>query len=410
MKPNILGLTYGFSFLSAFIMKTRKEQKMKRTELKTRLASLMVYLELRECTNARTFISYRDLEKRLEEKYGKELRPSKNTIYEILREMVDRSEELGVDIIRGNSRQGYALRNREFEEWEIDLFVEVILNSKTLSAVDKKNLIDKCFNYLGPVSEKRMDEIYDYLFGKSSLKVKNKAVEKPNVEETLEMISSAINSGSQIDVEILYHQIGYDKTYTAKIKRTIHPYRVFERNNISYLVYGQSIKDRMLVLYDKIDNINVLRIKKDKAVPIESINEFKKGIDEKRLRKDPFGYLTQSDKEILVAESLIDDEKTARIAKREVEEFFKGNVTFYHDKEKDYIYINDDFEKNLNWFLLHSKEYRIISPESMVQLMKTHTANMYKTYLDGNSEIKKYQDERTAIEYMYRNKRTYLTK
>ena len=46
---------------------------MKRKELKTRLASLMVYLELRECTNARNFISYRDMEKRLEEYPDKDI-------------------------------------------------------------------------------------------------------------------------------------------------------------------------------------------------------------------------------------------------------------------------------------------------------------------------------------------------
>ena len=379
------------------------------TNPKKRLAALMVYLELKECTDPDTFIDSRTLSKRLEDKYGRENRPSHNTVAAILKDMKECSELLDIDVRRGNSRQGYCLAEREFSEWEINLFAETVLNSKTLSAIDKKNLIDKLYNHLGSVSDQKINAVYDLLFSNKKKNKKKDTRAKQDKEDTLTDLSYAISKNRQVEVFVNEQSIQPSKVATIRFKRTIHPYRIFEKNHSSYLVYGRIVLDRLLVFYNRIDDIEVLSVKKDKIHPIENARGFEKGLDEKKLRKDPFGYITKSDGDTVIAEAIIKDEKAMMISKQEVELEFGDSVSFYRDKDSEYLYINDDFEKCLHWFLLHSSEYRVISPESFVDLLRIHTTNMYKTYGGSSLDTSKYKDEQTPIKYMYKNKRSYVT-
>ena len=104
-------------------------------DLKDRLGALMIYLELKDCTDEKTFISSIDMTKRLEERYGKENAPSHNTVAKYLKAMKDYSEELEIDVRKGNSKQGYCLADREFSEYEIQIFVDAVVNSKSLNEI-----------------------------------------------------------------------------------------------------------------------------------------------------------------------------------------------------------------------------------------------------------------------------------
>lgn len=374
-------------------------------DFKDRLAALAIYLELSESTNSNTFVSSTEMTKRLEDKYGKENAPSHNTVAKYLKALMDYSEDLSIDVRRGNSRQGYCLADREFSEWEIRLFVEAILNSKSLSNIDKKNIIDKCYMHLGKDSSEELNDIYYYLFDSKTKKKKS-----VDIEETLEAITEAINKNNKI---IIGTRIS-NKPITQKYSypRKISPYRIFTYDNILYLIYGTNsiVSDKTLLQFDELERIEYIKTLNEKSYPITSIVGYENGIDEKRLRKDPFGYLTKSDDEMIIAEIILEDELAINNSKSEIEKEFGYSVSFCKDKNKNYVYIQDDYEKCLNWFLFHSREYKVTAPKFMVKLLKYYTRNMFITYADEDMNLKEYPNEFYPIKYITKQNKRYYVK
>ena len=204
-------------------------------DLKDRLGALMIYLELKECTNETTFISSLDMTKRLEKRYGKENVPSHNTVARYLKAMKDYSDNLDIDVRKGNSRQGYCLASREFSEWEINFFVENIISSKTLSSTDKEYLISKCFRHLDIMDSEEQERIISYITDAKKIRSKNR-IENNDIRNIISVMTDAIKENKMIVV-----------TFDALNEREmISPYRIFSQENDLYLMYDIKIKNRRI--------------------------------------------------------------------------------------------------------------------------------------------------------------------
>ena len=343
------------------VIKNRKE------DMKDRLAALMIYLELKACTNPNTFISSTDLMTRLEERYGKENAPSHNTVAKYLKAMSEYSDDLGIDVRKGNSRQGYCLAEREFSETEIRIFIEAILNSKTLSAYDKKEMVDKCFLHLG-YEDEEIEGINDYLLNTKEEKHKKKT-EREDIQKTLEILQSAIRNKKQVSFQRLPSMQQKDSNVRVYFRHCVSPYKVFTYEDTIYLMYG--LQNRMskvmkpfILNYIPVKDIHeIALVKGNNYYPIENYEPFRNGISEAKLRKDPFGYIKERKKETVRLELFSDSETRVKRIKRSLQEQFGEDVSFGTANGKTYAYIPGEATGLEEYLLNNSDKCIVVAPE-----------------------------------------------
>lgn len=376
---------------------------------KKRLSSLMVYLDLKENSSFETMLSKRTIEKNLEEKYGKENRPSHNTIGLILKDMKDNSELLDIDVRKGNQKQGYYLANREFNEWEINLFVEAIINSKTLDTFEKKELIEKCFNHLGLLGGEEVEKIIDSLYGKEV-----SINDEINVQENLELINKAIKNNKKIKVFVYYG--GSNNRIRIRFLKIISPYKVFGVNNHLYLLYFYKPKSNssrneedIYLRYERIENLKVKGFLKEDAYDIRKVKGFEKGFDEKKFRKNPLAYISGCSEQTVVAEIIKENVKNERQLKKDLTKYFINEFEIMKNSSKEFLYLNDqiDLKKSYEFFLTRSDIYKVTKPLELAMTLKHHAINMFKTYMEEKTNNEEYQYEPNEGERFYGNKRVY---
>ena len=374
------------------------------TNPKKRLSSLMVYLELKENTNYQTYLDTRTISKNLEEKFGAKNRPSHNTVAAILKDMKECGDLIGVDVKRGNSRQGYCLAEREFTNWEINLFIEAITNNKTLTLFEKKDLIDKCIKHLGFVSDEDYDKIIDPLYENSN----NKNIKNIDIDDTLHKLNKAISEKKKVYIQKYMPTMNNRKTIKHKFyTRLIHPYRIIEINKALYLIYGfnpnetviynkqkknTAHSNKLSLIIQEINNIDVLKTLKDNVADIKTIEGFENGLDEKKLRNDPIGYIRNNHKTIQA--ELLKKGRNGIKARGELKRIFGDDALIYNNSKKEYVYIDADYEKCLKFFLYHPSEFKVIKPVDLVLTIRELTNNLFITY-GKNLKPKKYKSTQT---------------
>ena len=372
------------------------------TNPKKRLSSLMVYLELKDNTNYQTYLDTRTISKNLEEKFGAKNRPSHNTVAAILKDMKECGDLIGVDVKRGNSRQGYCLAEREFSNWEINLFIEAIINNKTLTLYEKKDLIDKCIKHLGYISDEEYGKIIDPLYESAN----DKDIENIDIDETLHKLNKAISEKKKVIIHKYVPVTLNNKTIKHKFyTRPIHPYRIIEINKTLYLIFGynpseavinnnqKKSTDKLIINIQEIKNMDVIRILKDSVTDIKTIEGFEHGLDEKKLRNDPIGYIKKRH-ETIQAELLIQDKGRKEKAIKDLEKTFGDNATILYGNKKDLIYVDADYDKCLKYFLYHSSEFKVVSPIDLVSTIREITNNLFLTY-GKNLKHEEYKDTHT---------------
>ena len=387
--------------------------KNKKEEMKDRLAALMIYLELKECTNPDTFISSTDLMIRLEDRYGKENVPSHNTVAKYLKAMAEYSEELGIDVRKGNSRQGYCLADREFSVAEINLFIEAILNSKTLTSDDKKEMIDKCYTHLG-FEDAEVERLYDYLFDVRK-KRKKQRIEDEDMQEILNTLQKAIDSKTQIRFQDFPARNSSDREHNMRqyVSHTVSPYKIFTYGDISYLMYGfetrSSLMKPFMVNYKPIHDIHGVRLASKKGYyPIENYEPFKNGIDETKLRKDPFKYIREGTEDTVRLEIIVPSGVKTGIVKRELQSLFREDVEFGTSNGRNYAYISGHSDRLTDYLFQNSNKCIVVGPEKWKKSFKRKLGQVYKNYGGRISEfeIEKFAENDNYIETSHNAKQS----
>ena len=357
-------------------------------DLKDRLGALMIYLELKDCTDEKTFISSIDMTKRLEERYGKENAPSHNTVAKYLKAMKDYSEELEIDVRKGNSKQGYCLADREFSEYEIQIFVDAVVNSKSLNEIDKKEIIDKCYRHLGMTDEEQIQRIYDYLFSqnKNRNKVNNKKLDATNF---LEKINKAIKNKQIV-------KLYFPLLTSGKVGYTIaHPYRIFNYENNIYLMYGivhkkNKIMKSHIMTYKNINNFtNVEQINNSYVEPIENYTGFESGINEDKFRRDPFGCIKGNKEKPVMVEILSFHALQIREIKSEMISTFGNDVEFLRKGDREIAYINSNNKKCMSFLFEYSDVCIVVGPEGWKRRFKSKILSTYLKYKPHKKNVEK---------------------
>ena len=364
-------------FIKLKIYNKYKMTKIKNTkkELKDRLAALMIYKELKESTNENIFISSTDLSKNLKEKYGKDNAPSHNTVARYLKAMKDYGDVLEIDIRKGNSKQGYCLASREFSKLEMSILIDATIKNKTLSQLEKKEIIDKCINYLGlDINDDEYIKIINEL-----MKSKNKNhKEKRDNTEIINTLEKATHKHLQAEMILMSNYAGTKNTNTKSL--TINPYKLFQQDHKFYLLY--SIKDfneenknipaymRQVTISEISDIFEVKILNNKDYYPIEKFDDYKDGIDEVEFNKDPFKYIFDRNNKAIEIELIDNPNKEIEHTKRIMKKEFNENVVFYHQGDREIAYVSDNIRKIDNFLLNNFNNCFVIGPEDYVETFK----------------------------------------
>ncbi len=357
----------------------------KKADLKDRLAALMIYKKLKEESNPEVFISSMEMTRLLEEEYGKENAPSHNTIAKYLKAMKDYSEELDIDVRRGNNKQGYCLGDREFSDWEMDLLVSAAMNSKTLSTEDKRDIIFKCYSHLGYGSEE-IGIIFDYLKESKDKRRKQKQEEKENVPEILEKLNKAIREKKQIKMYLVNKKSFETNASDKHTFFVVSPYKVFTFHDSTYLMYGKEMKNTkvmkpFIVNYREIRDIYDIEILGSKNYcPIENYEPFKDGINQTKLNRDPFGYIRQKENEPVQIEIVSSNNYTIASIKEKLKKEFNEDVEFAHKRDRQIAYIYGDREKCMQFLFWYSDVCMVTGPEEFKKQFKSKLMRTFMRY------------------------------
>lgn len=371
---------------------TMANTRNKKADLKDRLAALMIYKKLKEESNPDVFISTLEMTRLLEEQYGKENAPSHNTVAKYLKAMKDYSEELEIDVRRGNRKQGYCLGEREFADWEMDLLVSTVMKSKTLSTEDKRDVIFKCYNHLGYGSEE-IGVIFDYLKESKDRRKKLKQEEKENVPEILGKLNKAIREKKQIK---MYLSNDHSSTGSSSDKHAffiVNPYKIFTFNDATYLIYGKEIKNSktmepFIVSYREIRSIFDVKILDGKNYcSIEKFEPFKNGINQTKLNRDPFGYIKQKENEAVQIEIVSSNDYTIASIKEKLKKEFNEDVEFAHKGNRQIVFMYGNKKKIMQFLFEYSDVCILTGPEKFKKQFKS---KLMRTFLKYDSHKKNY--------------------
>lgn len=171
---------------------------------------------------------------------------------------VDSLIEYGYDISKfSENKEGYFLKERDFESSEIHLLCDAVLSAEGIPEKHTKELIEK-FQNLGSKHQTK---------GFSHLKMMKIDKKTPNPELffNVELLDKAISSGRQVRFDYYVYDIDLkqkskrDKTYNAS------PYAIYWSNGRYYLI--SSMENRETITHFRLDRIRNLEITEEPAKP-----------------------------------------------------------------------------------------------------------------------------------------------
>lgn len=134
---------------------------MKRDAGASTYYALIILMYLFENTDSEKRLTLRAIKEGIENDPRHNLSPSIDTVNKVVRHLKD----YGFDIKplkRNNKKPGSYLDTRYFDEWEIKLFADAVLNNAELDFSTSEKLITKLLKYLGPTFLAQKENYYQF--------------------------------------------------------------------------------------------------------------------------------------------------------------------------------------------------------------------------------------------------------
>ena len=200
-----------------------------------------------------------DIIRYMEKDYGVEC--ERKAVARNISDLTDLGYEIGYE-------KGYYLAEREFDDSELRLLIDSVLNSKYIPKNQAKLLIDKLANQSTAYFRKqvryvsnidRMERVPNQLFF------------------TIDMLSEAIEKKRKV----MFFYTRYDSAgrlvNTTEEKHLVNPYQIAIANGKYYLIGNIDKYDD--AAHFRVERIADVEITEDKAKPAEEVEEFRNGLD-----------------------------------------------------------------------------------------------------------------------------------
>lgn len=204
-------------------------------------------------------------------------------------------KEAGYEIESG--RNGSYLDEREFEDSELHMLIDGVLNSKYITAKHSRDLIEKLCSLSNKYFRAHIKNIHSV---NDWSKTDNQAL-----FYNIELIDDAIEKGRQIKFD--YNKYGIDKKLHRTTTHRASPYQLVLHNQRYYLM---SLNERWQnMTYYRVDHITNMTVTDEKVTPLTSVEGFENGINYKELASSlPYMFTDKLEKITFYAEEGIVDQ------------------------------------------------------------------------------------------------------
>ena len=219
---------------------------------------------------------------------------------------IDKLRVIGIDVVScredsprnedGERREGYYLRSREFEDSELRLLIDSVLQSRHITAHHSKELIEKLCGLSNKYFRSQIKNVY-------SVNEWNKT-ENQSLFYNIDIVDEVIAEGKQVQYD--YNKYGVDGKLHKSSTQIVTPYQLILHNQRYYLMGCSELFGN--ITFQRMDRISNMQPIKKPAFPISKVPGYENGIDYKRIASTmPYMYAEKPERiEFITDEWVID--------------------------------------------------------------------------------------------------------
>ena len=202
--------------------------------------------------------------------------------------------DAGIEI--GSCRAGSYIDSRTFEDSELRLLIDGVLQSKHITAKHSKDLIERLCGLSNKYFRSHVKNVYSV---NDWSKTENQAI-----FYNIDVIDEAIATGKMVQYD--YNKYGVDAKLHKSSFQRVSPYQLILHNQRYYLMGYSSYWGNMT--FHRLDRITNMRIYDKPATPITSVKGYENGIDYKQLASTmPYMYTDTPERiEFIADEHIVD--------------------------------------------------------------------------------------------------------
>lgn len=224
-----------------------------------KLALLRIWQILQNNSDYDHPLTQEDIIKYLEKDYGIEL--ERKAVEKNIADLRD----AGIDI--GPRRAGSYIDSREFENSELKLLIDGVLQSKHITAHHSNDLIEKLCGLSNKYFRSHVKNVYSV---NDWSKTENQAL-----FYNIDVVDEAIATGKQVLYD--YNSYGVDAKLHKSSFQRVSPYQLILQNQRYYLMDYSDCWGNMT--FHRLDRISNMRLYDKPATPITSVKGYENGID-----------------------------------------------------------------------------------------------------------------------------------
>ncbi len=321
-----------------------------------KMLNMLILEILRKYTDEDHSLTQQEIIKLLNQNYGMECdrRSVKSNVLSL--------KEMGYDI---SMEKGYKLVSREFDDSDLRILIDSVLFSKSISARQAKDLIQKIRDMASNYFNAKVSHV-------CNLPEINRTINKQAMY-SLDMINDAIAAKRKIT--FIYNEIGTDFKLHPKREEAyiVNPYQIVANNGRFYLIGNYDKYDN--VAHFRVDRITDVKILDEKVKSMKQIPELSNGLNlPKHMAEHIYMF---SGKSVSVKLETTVDMMT------ELVDWFGTDFTVMKqdgDKITAKVICNENAMRY--WALQHGPYVEVLTPESLRNQIMTDIKEMQKKYCD----------------------------
>ena len=300
-------------------------------------------------------LTQEDIIKYLESDYGIEM--ERKAIGKNIADLRD----AGIEI--GSCRNGSYIDSREFEDSELRLLIDGVLQSKYITVKHSKDLIDRLCGLSNKYFRSHVKNVYSV---NDWSKTENQAI-----FYNIEVIDEAIAMGKMVQYD--YNKYGVDAKLHKSSFQRISPYQLILHNQRYYLMGYSSYWGNMA--FHRLDHITNMRIYDKPATPITSVKGYENGMDFKQVASTmPYMYTDTPERIEFIADEYIVDQ---------IVDWFGKDIRMSKlpdDDKKVKVELTASPNAMEHWALQYLNYVEVIKPEGLRNKIKEALNNGISKY------------------------------
>lgn len=278
---------------------------------------------------------------------------------------IDFLQQAGYEIVI--DKDGVYLAERRFTYGELRLLIDSVLSNCHVAKIYTKNLVAKLAKEGSKFFKPNIKHIINLdAWAKEDCKI---------YFLNIELLSEAIIN--KIKISFTHNTYGIDKKLHLHFdnKAVVSPYQLLLKNGNYYLVCNYDKYDN--VVFVRVDKMSDIDIIAEPIKPITKIKGYKNGLDLGKLScRLPYMFEDTPERMELVVKN-----GGSKIIDEFVEQCGADNFTLELDENGEQKFSVLASPKAMRfWILQHGKYLKVLSPQSLVEIIKEDLAEMAKLY------------------------------